>query len=163
MSVCQVARAADRMEPGRRAPQRASSYHRSMVMPPFPAGIEVLEHVPLARHTYLRVGGPARYFATPQDLVQLELVMLWARAARLPMRVLGGGSNLLVADEGLEALVVSLRRACGGLQFDGRQVTVGAAVMLPALARAAAEHDLGDLEFAVGIPGSVGGALQTNA
>lgn len=139
------------------------TYHRRMTVPPPPAGIEILQDVPLARHTYLRVGGPARYFATPQDLVQLELLMLWARAARLPMRVLGGGSNLLVADEGLDALVVSLRRACGGLQFDGPRVTAGAAVMLPALARAAAEHDLGGLEFAVGIPGSVGGALQTNA
>lgn len=89
--------------------------------------------------------------------------MLWARAAQLPMRVLGGGSNLLVADEGIEALVVSLRRACGGLRIEGERVTTGAAVMLPALARAAAEHDLGGLEFAVGIPGSVGGALQTNA
>jgi UDP-N-acetylmuramate dehydrogenase len=89
--------------------------------------------------------------------------MLWARSAQLPMRVIGGGSNLLVADEGIEALVVSLRRACGGIEFNGRRVTAGAAVMLPALARAAAEHDLGGLEFAVGIPGSVGGALQTNA
>lgn len=134
-----------------------------MTVPPPPAGVEILQDVPLARHTYLRVGGPARYFATPRDLVQLELLMLWARAARLPMRVLGGGSNLLVADEGIDALVVSLRRACGGLRFDGPRVTAGAAVMLPALARAAAERDLGGLEFAVGIPGSVGGALQTNA
>ncbi len=134
-----------------------------MVVPPVPEGIEVLERVPLARHTYLRVGGLARYFATPDDLVQLERLLLWARAARLPMRVLGGGSNLLVADEGVEALVVSLRRACGGLRFEGPRVTAGAAVMLPSLARAAAGRDLGGLEFAAGIPGSVGGALQTNA
>jgi UDP-N-acetylmuramate dehydrogenase len=79
------------------------------------------------------------------------------------MRVLGGGSNLLVADEGIDAVVISLRNACGGMQFEGTYVTVGAAVMLPALARAAAERDLGGLEFAVGIPGSVGGALQSNA
>ncbi len=134
-----------------------------MAVPHVPDGIEVLERVPLARHTYLRVGGPARYFATPRDLVELERLMLWARSAQLPMRVLGGGSNLLVADEGIEALVVSLRHACGGLRIEGERVSAGAAVMLPALARAAAEHDLGGLEFAVGIPGSVGGALQTNA
>jgi UDP-N-acetylmuramate dehydrogenase len=59
--------------------------------------------------------------------------------------------------------VISLRNAAGGMHFEGTHVTVGAAVMLPALARAAAEHDLGGLEFAVGIPGSVGGALQSNA
>ena len=134
-----------------------------MTLPPFPDGIEVLEHVPLARHTYLRVGGPARCFATPRDLHELERIMLWSRTAQLPMRILGGGSNLLVADEGIEALVVSLRRACGGLEFEGNRVTAGSAVMLPALARAAADHDLGGLEFAVGIPGSLGGALQTNA
>ena len=134
-----------------------------MAVPHVPDGIEVLERVPLARHTYLRVGGPARYFATPRDIVELERLMLWARSAQLPMRVLGGGSNLLVADEGIEALVVSLRHACGGLRIEGERVSAGAAVMLPALARAAAEHDLGGLEFAVGIPGSVGGALQTNA
>lgn len=133
-----------------------------MSIPP-PADLEVLERVPLARHTYLRIGGPARYFATPRDLVELERLMLWARAAGLPMRIIGGGSNLLVADEGIEAVVVSLRRACGSISFNGPRVTVGAAVMLPALARAAAEHDLGGLEFAAGIPGSVGGALQTNA
>jgi len=134
-----------------------------MAIPAPPAGIEVHEGVPLARHTYLRIGGAAQYFATPRDLVELELLMLWARAAGLPMRIIGGGSNLLVADEGVSGLVVSLRRACGAMQFNGTRVTVGAAVMLPALARAAAEHDLGGLEFAVGIPGSVGGALQTNA
>lgn len=136
---------------------------RRMTLPPVPDGIEVLENVPLARHTYLRVGGPARCFATPRDVVELERLMLWSRIAQLPMRILGGGSNLLVADEGIEALVVSLRRACGGIEFDGNRVSVGAAVMLPALARAAADHDLGGLEFGVGIPGSVGGALQTNA
>jgi len=134
-----------------------------MTSPPPPAGIDVHEDVPLARHTYLRIGGPAQYFATPRDLVELERLMLWARAASMPMRIIGGGSNLLVADEGVSGLVVSLRRACGGMQFNGTRVTVGAAVMLPALARAAAERDLGGLEFAVGIPGSVGGALQTNA
>lgn len=132
-------------------------------MSPPPAGVDIHEHVPLARHTYLRIGGAAEYFATPDDLAELERLMLWARARGMPMRIIGGGSNLLVADEGVSGLVVSLRRACGGIQFNGTRVTAGAAVMLPALARAAAERDLGGLEFAAGIPGSVGGALQTNA
>lgn len=134
-----------------------------MDVPPPPPGIEIHEHVSLARHTYMRIGGPARYYAVPQDLVALERLLLWAARARLPLRVLGGGSNLLVSDEGVDAVVVSLRAACGGVTFDGNTVTAGAAVMLPALARAAAEHGLSGLEFAVGIPGSVGGALQSNA
>src|SRR5262245_48512438 len=111
----------------------------------------------------MRIGGPARYFTTPPDFMTLERLIMWARASRLSFRILGGGSNLLVADEGINALVVSLRSACGGIRFEGNTVTAGAAVMLPALARAAAERGLGGLEFGIGIPGSVGGALQSNA
>ena len=141
-------------------------YHQRMTpgnAPSPPSGVELLQDEPLARHTYLRIGGPARYFATPADTNQLERLALWASDAGLPLLVIGGGSNLLVADGGVSALVVSLRRACGGMAFEETLVTAGAAVMLPALARAAAERDLGGLEFAIGIPGSVGGALQTNA
>ena len=133
-----------------------------MTAPP-PTGIEVHEHAPLARHTYLRLGGPARYLAIPGDIEQLQQLLGWARAEGLSLRVLGGGSNLLVADEGIDALVVSLRRAAGSFTFIGERVVAGAAVMLPALSRAAAERGLGGLEFAIGIPGAVGGALNSNA
>ncbi len=131
--------------------------------PPPPPGVELFEQEPLAGHSYLRIGGRARYFAIPADRDQLQRLATWAREAGLPLRPLGGGSNVLIADEGVTALVVSLRRACGSVDFAGTRVTAGAAVMLPALARAAAERGLGGLEFAIGIPGSVGGALQTNA
>ncbi len=144
-------------------------------LPPPPAGVELREAEPLARHTYLRLGGPARLYAEPADREELARLLAWAAAASLPARVLGGGSNLLVADEGWPGLVLSLRRCCGDLVFEGAfegasaaasggsLVRAGAAVMLPALARAAAERGLGGLEFAIGIPGSLGGALQTNA
>ena len=135
----------------------------TMTAAPPPDGIEVHQDVPLARHTYLRLGGPARYFAIPEDVAQLELLLAWARAEALSVRVLGGGSNLLVADEGIDALVVSLRRAAGSFRFEGESVSAGAAVMMPALSRAAAERGLGGLEFAIGIPGAVGGALNSNA
>ncbi len=134
----------------------------TMTAPP-PEGIEVHEQVPLARHTYLRLGGPARYFAIPENAAQLERLLAWARGEALSVRVLGGGSNLLVADEGVDALVVSLRRAAGSYRFEGDRVSAGAAVMLPALSRAAADRGLGGLEFAIGIPGAVGGALNSNA
>ena len=134
----------------------------TMTAPP-PEGIEVHEQVPLARHTYLRLGGPARYFAIPEDAAQLERLLAWARGEALSVRVLGGGSNLLVADEGVDALVVSLRRAAGSYRFEGDRVSAGAAVMLPALSRAAADRGLGGLEFAIGIPGAIGGALNSNA
>jgi UDP-N-acetylmuramate dehydrogenase len=132
-------------------------------LPPAPAGVELRPDEALASHTYLRLGGPARFYAEPVDREQLGLLLAWAATAALPVRVLGGGSNLLVADEGWPGLVLSLRRCCGEVAFDGPSVCAGAAVMLPALARAAAKRDLGGLEFAIGIPGSLGGALQSNA
>jgi UDP-N-acetylmuramate dehydrogenase len=133
------------------------------VHPPAPSGLDLLANVPLARHTYLRIGGPARYFAEPPTLAAVEQLFAWARAAQLPVRVIGGGSNLLIADAGISALVITLRRACASIDFDATRVRAGAAVMLPALARAAAARGLSGLEFAIGIPGSLGGALQTNA
>ncbi|MSQ35931.1 MAG: UDP-N-acetylmuramate dehydrogenase [Dehalococcoidia bacterium] len=135
----------------------------SDIPPGVPAGIDVRTQVPLARHTYLRIGGPARFFAEPRSLDEVALLFAWARSVPVAVRVIGGGSNILVADEGVDALVITLRRACGQVRFDGTRVTAGAAVMLPALARAAAAEGLSGLEFAVGIPGSLGGALQTNA
>ncbi len=132
-------------------------------LPDPPADLGLEREVALSRHTYMRIGGPAAYFGVPEDLAQFERIATWARERGLRLRVLGGGSNVCISDEGVRDVVVSLRRACGQIAFDGVQVTAGAAVMLPALARAAAEHDLGGLEFAIGIPGSVGGALQTNA
>ena len=131
--------------------------------PPADLGLGLEREVPLSRHTYMRIGGPAAYFGTPEDLAQFERIATWAREHALRLRILGGGSNVCVSDEGVRDVVISLRRACGQIAFDGVEVTAGAAVMLPALARAAAERDLGGLEFAIGIPGSVGGALQTNA
>ena len=94
----------------------------AMSAPP-PDGIEVHEDVPLARHTYLRLGGPARYFAIPEDVAQLERLLAWARGEALSVRVLGGGSNLLVADAGVDALVVSLRRAAGSYRFEGERAS----------------------------------------
>lgn len=134
-----------------------------VALPDPPAELALEREVPLAGHTYLRLGGPAAYFGTPADLEALERIARWAADHGIPLRVIGGGSNVLVADEGLRAVVVSLRRACGHVEWNGNEVTAGAAVMLPSLARAAAERALTGLEFAIGIPGAIGGALQTNA
>ena len=129
--------------------------------PPPALGLE--RNVSLARHTYLRIGGTAAYFGTPPDIDTFVRIWAWARSHAIPLRIIGGGSNMLVADEGVRAVVVSLRRACGFYEFTGSEVHAGAAVMLPALAKAAAERSLGGLEFAIGIPGDIGGAMQTNA
>jgi len=128
-----------------------------------PLDLGLIRDEPMSRHTYIRLGGPAAFFAMPDSFDSLLQIAGWARDAGLPLRVVGGGSNLLVADAGVRAVVVSLRRAAGTINVEGDEVHAGAAVMLPALARVAAERSLGGLEFAVGIPGTVGGALQTNA
>jgi UDP-N-acetylmuramate dehydrogenase len=128
-----------------------------------PPDLGLVRDESLAGHTYMRIGGPAAFFGTPVDGDALERIAAWTRGIDMPLRVIGGGSNVLVSDAGVRAVVVSLRAARGGFEFDGATVRAGAAVMLPALARAAAARDLGGLEFAIGIPGSVGGALQTNA
>lgn len=129
--------------------------------PPPDLGLE--RDIPLARHTYLRIGGPAAYFGTPPDIDTFVQIWAWAKTHTIPLRIIGGGSNMLVADEGVSAVVVSLRRACGSYEFTGTEVHAGPAVMLPALSKAAAERNLGGLEFAIGIPGDIGGAMQTNA
>lgn len=145
---------------------RPSSPHQPL--PPAPDGITITAEEPLAAHSYLRIGGPARGYAEPTTPAQLDVLVDWARTHGIGLRVLGGGSNLIASDDGVDALVVSLRRCCGGFAFEGaadepRTVTAGAGVMLPALARAAAAEGLGGLEFGIGIPGTVGGALNSNA
>lgn len=132
-------------------------------LPEAPPALALTRDEPLARHTYMRLGGPAAYYGEPPTIEAVRDIAAWAAAERLPLRVLGGGSNTLVADDGVTAVVLSLRAACGGTRFEGDRVTAGGGVMLPALARAAAAANLGGLEFAIGIPGTVGGALQSNA
>lgn len=136
-------------------------------LPDPPAELGLARDEPLSRHTYLRLGGPAAYYASPPDLDALDRIAAWATAVGLPLWIIGGGSNLLVGDDGVTAVVLSLRQAAGHIEFweqaSERGVQVGAAVMLPGLAREAATRGLSGLEFAVGIPGSVGGALQSNA
>lgn len=120
------------------------------------------ENVPLGAYTTLKLGGPADAFAEPADEAELKALLAIARDAGLPVFVLGCGSNLLVSDSGFRGLVI---RTVGwkALRFDGCRVTAGAGLPLAILAREAAAHNLGDLAFASGIPGSVGGGVLMNA
>jgi UDP-N-acetylmuramate dehydrogenase len=93
----------------------------------------------------------------------LGLALAWARGAHCPWRVLGNGSNLLVADGGVPGLVLHVRRTLDRVRRDDRSLTVGAGASLPAVARLCSTHGLAGLEFAAGIPGTVGGAVVMNA
>jgi UDP-N-acetylmuramate dehydrogenase len=122
----------------------------------------VREHEPMSAHTTFAVGGPADCMVFPADANQLAAVLETARRAGLPTLVLGRGSNLLCADAGVRGLVVSTENM-QTLSLEGTTVTAGAGVTLAHAAEFAAAHGLTGLEFACGIPGSLGGAVYMNA
>lgn len=124
---------------------------------------EIRTEAPLAPFTTWRIGGPAEILATPEDAVDLVHAVRWANASGTPWRILGNGSNLLIRDEGVRGLVLRLRRTLDGIHVDGTSIVAGAGASFPAVANAAAVHGLAGLEFAAGIPGSVGGAVVMNA
>lgn len=121
-------------------------------------------HVPLASLTSFRVGGPAEWYVAPQRLEDLQASFEWGHSQGLPLTLLGAGSNLLVSDRGLSGLVICTRHL-RHTQFDEEtgRVTAGAGEPLARLAWQAAERGLEGLEWAVGIPGTVGGAVVMNA
>jgi UDP-N-acetylmuramate dehydrogenase len=118
---------------------------------------------PLALHTTYRLGGPAAVFARPRDLDQLLEVAAVLRETELPVLVVGRGSNLLVADEGFAGIAISLDGWRNDIDIDGTEVRAGGAVVLPVLARRTAAAGLTGFEWAVGVPGSIGGAVRMNA
>jgi UDP-N-acetylmuramate dehydrogenase len=118
---------------------------------------------PLARHTSFRIGGPADVLVVPETAVELGAVVRVATAERAPLTMLGGGSNMLVGDGGIRGIVVKLGRGFRRITWEDACVEAGAAVQLGRLARDAVERGLAGLEYAEGIPGTVGGALFMNA
>jgi UDP-N-acetylmuramate dehydrogenase len=124
---------------------------------------------PFGALTTYRVGGTAALFVEVDDeheLAELGRALegfLGSESTTVPVMVLGNGSNLLVADRGFEGLVVSLGSGFAELSIDGTEVRAGAALSLPVLARRTVAAGLTGLEWAVGVPGSVGGAIRMNA
>jgi UDP-N-acetylmuramate dehydrogenase len=120
--------------------------------------------VSLREFTTWKVGGPAAWFAEPADQEALIAHAAWAAAAGLPFRCIGAGSNLLIADSGLDGLTLCNRRLQGSRLDPGEGwVEAEAGEPIPTLARKAARSGLRGLEWAVGIPGTVGGAVVMNA
>lgn len=122
---------------------------------------------PLSLHTTFRIGGPADYYLLPENEGQLLKVVDYCRQKELPHFFIGNGSNLLVSDEGYRGVVISLQKHFKDIAAeetaDGTKLTAGAGVLLSSLATRAAEHSLTGLEFASGIPGTLGGAVMMNA
>jgi UDP-N-acetylmuramate dehydrogenase len=132
---------------------------------PFPdVQSAILSNVDLSDMTTYRVGGPAEWFAAPQNLEQLQAAQEWAQQEKLPITVLGAGSNLLISDRGLPGFVLSTRHLRQQtLDANTGLVIVEAGKPLPRLCWQVAEKGLSGLEWAVGVPGTVGGAVVMNA
>lgn len=118
---------------------------------------------PMSRHTTFRVGGPAACFVGPSNEEELSGVIGLCRDHRIPWRILGNGSNLLVSDQGVEGVVIAMEEGWNYGRIQGRRVIAGAGLLLSRAAHLALEGSLEGMEFAAGIPGTVGGALVMNA
>jgi UDP-N-acetylenolpyruvoylglucosamine reductase len=123
----------------------------------------VTADVPLARMTTVRTGGSAEYFARAGSDADLLGLLRWAAAAGSAVSVVGSGSNLLIADEGVAGLVVKLDRELATIAVQGPRITCGGGARLPAVAARSARAGLAGIEFGVNIPGTVGGAVRMNA
>jgi UDP-N-acetylmuramate dehydrogenase len=119
---------------------------------------------PLAPHTWFRLGGPAEYFAEPATVDELAALVRRLRENEVPTRLLGGGSNVLVRDEGVPGMVIRLSApAFAETSIQGRKISAGAGAKLGQLISTSVREGLAGLEALVGIPGTLGGALHGNA
>src|SRR5205823_312828 len=117
----------------------------------------------LARLSTVRTGGTAEFYARAGSEGELAELLAWAHATGVPVSIVGSGSNLLIADEGVPGLVVKLDRELAQIEREGLRLVCGGGARLPAVAAAAARAGLSGIEFGVNIPGTVGGAVQMNA
>ena len=124
---------------------------------------KVLVQEPMASHTTFRIGGPADYFVMPETVEELAAVLKLCKEEQMPYFILGNGSNLLVGDKGFRGVVIQLYKNFDGIQIDGTKVTAKAGAMLIRVAKESGKAGLTGLEFASGIPGTIGGAMVMNA
>jgi UDP-N-acetylenolpyruvoylglucosamine reductase len=125
--------------------------------------VTIEEHVPLSRFTTLGTGGPARWFARPETAAELEQALAWAADRDVRVAVVGLGSNLLVADEGVDALVLKLAGDLATVNVEGDHLHAGGGAPLAVCLHRARAAGLGGIEFACAIPGTAGGGVWMNA
>ena len=117
----------------------------------------------MSRHTTFRIGGPASVFVTPKSEKDLVTAIEICRSQGAPYFILGNGSNLLVSDQGYDGVVVHIGSDLRDISVEGTEITAKTGAMLSQVAHAALAHGLTGMEFAAGIPGSLGGACMINA
>ena len=123
----------------------------------------LLVNEPMSRHTTFEIGGPADYLIFPASMEEVKRVFAVLRRFDVPFTVLGNGSNVLVRDKGVRGAIIKFNSPFSYIRREGNRIIAGAGALLKDVSRFAAEAGLSGLEFAVGIPGSVGGAVFMNA
>lgn len=123
----------------------------------------LLFHEPMSRHTTFRVGGEAECIVIVETKEELSQIISYLGKLEQEYFVLGNGSNLLVGDKGYRGVIVKLGPCLSSIRVDGNHIAVGAGALLSQTAAAARDNGLSGLEFAAGIPGSIGGAIVMNA
>lgn len=123
----------------------------------------ILQNEPMRKHTTFRVGGLADCLLYPATTAEVQRILSLTKRYALPLTVLGNGSNVLVRDKGIRGIVMVFGQPAAYIEREGTCLRLGAGTLLRAAAQYAADHGLTGLEFAAGIPGSVGGAVFMNA
>lgn len=118
---------------------------------------------PMKLHTTFKIGGPADCLIFPASMEETEKVLALVNEYKLPLTILGNGSNVLVQDKGIRGVVVKFARPMAKIRHEGTRIIAGAGALLKDVSEAAAQSSLTGLEFACGIPGSIGGAIFMNA
>ena len=126
---------------------------------------EILQrNEPLSQHTWLRLGGPAQYFVTPRTEAELLEVITTCRSQQLPIHILGSGSNLLVREAGVQGVVIRVvEPLLGEVRIEGTSLTAGGGTLLSHVVAEAVRTGLGGIEYLVGIPGTIAGAVVGNS
>ena len=123
----------------------------------------VLYNEPMKKHTTFRVGGPARALVEPGSAEDVKSVVEFCKSEQIPYYIVGNGSNLLVSDKGYDGVIIHLFKNMSAMRIEGNKVYVQAGALLSKVAVQAGRKGLTGMEFASGIPGTIGGALVMNA
>jgi len=125
--------------------------------------MNLIKNFPMNQITSLGVGGPADYFCKPKNIPEIQQGLQYAQEHELPITIIGYGTNLLVTDKGIRGLVIQIADNFAQAGVEGTLITATSGCLFNSISRLAACHSLTGLEFAIGIPGSLGGAIYMNA
>ena len=118
---------------------------------------------PMKKHTTMKVGGPCDCMVEPSSIEEIQKVLEYVKENNIKYYIIGNGSNLLVKDEGVHALIIKIANKFSGFEVNGEYIKAYSGCSVPKLSQIAKENSLSGLEFACGIPGSVGGGIRMNA